>query len=193
MGQDQGERKRQKEVSFFLVFFFRVGHAPRVPPRREPSCKGRRVFCTPSWPSPKAMLSPSSSHRVSTFQKIWRSKLFFSPNETVDRLRPTPTSVGQGGTQGPPIALTMAPDGLRSFASPSASRLFSLFRAREGRIFFGVSMFGSRRYLYIRSHGKVTSLEGKSTPPSSVPKPTGLGGGGGGNEETIWNARQRCN
>ena len=131
--------------------------------------------------------SPSSSHRVSTCKKsLGNPKLFFSPNETVDRLRPTPTSVGQGGTQGPPIALTMAPDGLRSFASPSASRLFSL-ELGESRIFFWVSMFGSRRYLYLKSQGKVTSLEGKST-PFSVPKTRGEAGG---NEETIWS--QRCN
>lgn len=121
--------------------------------------------------------SPSSSqNRVSTCKKsLGNPKLFFSPNETVDRLRPTPTSVGQGGTQGPPIALTMAPDGLRSFASPSASRLFSL-ELGESRIFLGVSMFGSRRYLYKRIYGKVTSLEGKST-PFSVPKTRGEAGG----------------
>ena len=120
--------------------------------------------------------SPSSSHRVSTCKKsLGNPKLFFSPNETVDRLRPTPTSVGQGGTQGPPIALTMAPDGLRSFASPSASRLFSL-ELGESRIFFGVSMFASRRYLYKRIYGKVTSLEGKSTPLFSPQTNRGAGG-----------------
>ena len=105
-------------------------------------------------------------------QKKFRNpKLFFSPNETVDRLRPTPTSVGQVGTQGPPPS--MAPDGLRSFASPSASRLFSL-ELGESRIFFGVSMFGSRRYFYIRIHGIVTPRR-KST-PFSVPKPGGRRG-----------------
>ena len=64
----------------------------------------------------------------------------------------------------------MAPDGLRSFASPLPVAFF--LELGECRIFWGTRV--RFKTLYIRIHGIVTSLEGKSTLP--VPKTRGEAG-----------------
>lgn len=108
-------------------------------------------------------------------KKFRKSKTLLQP-ERDGRSTPTQSHLGRPGRDSG--SSNCPHDGSRWLAHLRFPLCQSPFfsRARGKPHFFGVSMFGSRRYLYIRSQGKVTSLEGKST-PFSVPKPRGEAGG----------------